>query len=125
MDMARIAIVGAAGRMGRNLIQAVYDAEGMELGAAIERPDSSLLGADAGELAGLGKLGVDLTDDLKQAVDQFDVLIDFTVPAATMQHVAICREANKAIVIGTTGLSEAEKELLQQASADIGIMFAP
>ncbi len=123
--MARIAIVGAAGRMGRNLIQAVYDAEGMELGAAIERPDSSLLGADAGELAGLGKLGVALTDDLKQAVDQFDVLIDFTVPAATMQHVAICREANKAIVIGTTGLSEAEKEVLQQASADIGIMFAP
>ncbi|MCP4126567.1 MAG: 4-hydroxy-tetrahydrodipicolinate reductase [Gammaproteobacteria bacterium] len=123
--MARIAIVGAAGRMGRNLIQAVHDADGMELGAAIERPDSSLLGADAGELAGLGKLGVNLTDDLKQAVDQFDVLIDFTVPAATMQHVAICREANKAIVIGTTGLSEAEKELLQQASADIGIMFAP
>ncbi|MCP3669109.1 MAG: 4-hydroxy-tetrahydrodipicolinate reductase [Gammaproteobacteria bacterium] len=123
--MARIAIVGAAGRMGRNLIQAVYDADGMELGAAIERPDCTLLGADAGELAGIGKLDVTLTEDLKQVVDQFDVLIDFTAPAATMQHVAICREANKAIVIGTTGLSDAEKEVLQQASADIGIMFAP
>ncbi len=123
--MARIAIVGAAGRMGRNLIQAVYDADGMELGAAIERPDTSLLGADAGELAGLGKLGVTLTDDLKQVVDQFDVLIDFTAPAATMQHVAICREEDKAIVIGTTGLSDAEKDVLKQASADIGIMFAP
>jgi len=123
--MARIAIVGAAGRMGRNLIQAVYDADGMELGAAIERPDSTLLGADAGELAGLGKLGVALTDDLKQVADQFDVLIDFTVPVATMQHVAICQEADKSLVIGTTGLSDAEKDVLKQASADIGIMFAP
>ena len=123
--MARIAIVGAAGRMGRNLIQAVYDADGMELGAAIEHPDSTLLGADAGELAGLGKLGVTLTDNLKQVVDQFDVLIDFTAPVATMQHVAICQEANKAIVIGTTGLSEDEKDVLNQAAANIGIMFAP
>jgi 4-hydroxy-tetrahydrodipicolinate reductase len=123
--MARVAIVGAAGRMGRNLIQAVHDADGMELGAAIERPDSSLLGADAGELAGLGRLGVTLTDNLKQVVGQFDVLIDFTAPAATMQHVAICQEAGKAIVIGTTGLSDAEKEVLQQASEHIGIMFAP
>lgn len=124
-NMIKIAVVGAAGRMGRNLIQAVYDAEGMELGAAIERPDSTLLGVDAGELAGLGKLGITLSDDLKQAVDRFDVLIDFTVPAATMQHIAICRKAGKAIVIGTTGLSEDEKGVLEQASADIGIMFAP
>lgn len=123
--MARVAIVGAAGRMGRNLIQAVYDAEGMELGAAIERPESTLLGVDAGELAALGRLGVTLVDDLKQVVDEFDVLIDFTAPAATMQHVAICRAAGKAIVIGTTGLSEADKTVLKQASADIGIMFAP
>ena len=123
--MARIAIVGAAGRMGRNLIQAVYDAEDMQLGAAVERPDSSLLGADAGELAAIGKLGVTLVNDLKQVINEFDVLIDFTAPAATMQHVAICQEAGKAIVIGTTGLSEDEKETLKQASADIGIMFAP
>jgi 4-hydroxy-tetrahydrodipicolinate reductase len=123
--MARVAIVGAAGRMGRNLIQAVHDAEGMQLGAAIERPESSLLGADAGELAALGRLGVTLVDDLQQVVDEFDVLIDFTAPAATMQHVAICRAAGKAIVIGTTGLSDAEKAVLKDASADIGIMFAP
>ncbi len=123
--MARVAIVGAAGRMGRNLIQAVYAADGMELGAAIERPGSTLLGADAGELAALGNLGVTLVDDLKQVIDEFDVLIDFTSPAATMQHVAICREAGKAIVIGTTGLSDDEKAALKEASADIGIMFAP
>ncbi len=123
--MTRIAIVGAAGRMGRNLIQAVYDAEDKELGAAIERPDSSLLGSDAGELAGIGKLGVSLVDNLEQVLDDFDVLIDFTAPAATMQHVDICRNAGKAMVIGTTGLSDEEKDKLKEASADIGIMFAP
>ena len=123
--MIRVAIVGAAGRMGRNLIQAVFEAEGKELGAAIERPDSSLLGSDAGELAGVGKLGVTLVDSLEQILDDFDVLIDFTAPVATMQHVAICRKAGKAIVIGTTGLSDDDKNQLQEASADIGIMFAP
>ena len=123
--MIRVAIVGAAGRMGRNLIQAVFEAEGKELGAAIERPDSSLLGSDAGELAGVGKLRVILVDSLEQVLDDFDVLIDFTAPVATMQHVAICRKAGKAIVIGTTGLSDDDKNQLQEASADIGIMFAP
>ncbi len=123
--MTRIAIVGAAGRMGRNLIQAVYDADDKELGAAIERPDSSLLGSDAGELAGVGRLGVFLVDNLEQVLDDFDVLIDFTAPAATMTHVEICRQAGKAMVIGTTGLSEEEKDKLKEASAHIGIMFAP
>jgi 4-hydroxy-tetrahydrodipicolinate reductase len=111
--------------MGRNLIQAVFDAEDKELGAAIERPDSSLLGSDAGELAGVGKLGVTLVDSLEQVLDDFDVLIDFTAPVATMQHVDICRGAGKAMVIGTTGLSDEEKNKLQDASSDIGIMFAP
>jgi 4-hydroxy-tetrahydrodipicolinate reductase len=111
--------------MGRNLIQAVYDAEDKELGAAIERPDSSLVGSDAGELAGVGKLGVNIVDSLEQVMDDFDVLIDFTAPVATMQHVNICRSAGRSMVIGTTGLSEEEKIKLQEASADIGIMFAP
>lgn len=123
--MTRVAIVGAAGRMGRNLIQAVYDAEDKELGAAIERPDSSLVGSDAGELAGVGKLGVNLVDSLEQVLDDFDVLIDFTAPVATMKHVDICRNAGKSMVIGTTGLSEEEKTKLKEAAADIGIMFAP
>jgi 4-hydroxy-tetrahydrodipicolinate reductase len=111
--------------MGRNLIQAVFDADDKELGAAIERPDSSLLGSDAGELAGVGKLGVTLVDSLEAVLDDFDVLIDFTAPVATMQHVDICRKAGKAMVIGTTGLSDDEKSKLEEASIDIGIMFAP
>ena len=123
--MLRIAIVGAAGRMGQTLIQAVQAAEQTRLTAATERSDSSLLGADAGELAGVGKLGVTLVDDLAKVIDDFDVVIDFTGPDATMQHLAICQAANKKMVIGTTGLTDEQKQRLQQAAEKIAIVFAP
>lgn len=109
----RIAINGASGRMGKVLIEAVVVAAGAQLTAAIQRPESSLVGADAGELVGLGKLGVLLQGDLESQIDQFDVLIDFTSPAATLKNIALCAAHGKAIVIGTTGFNEAEKaELL-------------
>lgn len=123
--MIRIAVAGAAGRMGKSLIQAVTETEGLTLGAATERPGSSLIGADAGELAGLGKNGVAITDDLAKVVDQFDLLIDFTAPAATMNHLDICRANGKRMVIGTTGLDEAQKARLGEAGSAIGIVFAP
>ncbi|MBT8440053.1 MAG: 4-hydroxy-tetrahydrodipicolinate reductase, partial [Gammaproteobacteria bacterium] len=99
--MTRIAIVGAAGRMGRTLIQAVDAADGAQLTVATERPESSLLGADAGELAGVGKNGVAITDSLADATDKFDVVVDFTAPIATMAHLDICLDAGKKMVIGT------------------------
>lgn len=123
--MKKIAIAGAAGRMGRTLIQAVQEAKGLELGAASERPDSSLIGADAGELVGLGHLGVTLVDDLAKAIKDFDILIDFTSPTATMAHLALCRSQGKAMVIGTTGLDEQQKAAIKEAAQDIGIVFAP
>ncbi len=123
--MTRIAIVGAAGRMGRNLIQAVNDAEGLSLGAATERPGSSLIGSDAGELAGVGKLGVAVVDDLARVAEDFDVLIDFTAPAATLEHLKICRANGKHMVIGTTGMDEVQKTAIVDAAKDIGIVFAP
>lgn len=122
--MTRIAISGAGGRMGRALIQAVVAAQGATLATAIERPDSSLLGADAGELAGVGALGVRLAGNLAAVVNDFDVLIDFTAPAATALHVEICRQAGKKIVIGTTGLDEAQKSALKIASSGIGIVYS-
>lgn len=122
--MTRIAISGAGGRMGRALIQAVVATEGASLAAAIERPDSSLIGSDAGELAGVGALGVKLTGDLAAVAKDFDVLIDFTVPAATAANIEICRKMAKKIVIGTTGLSDAQKDSLQKASADIGLVYS-
>lgn len=109
----RIAINGASGRMGKALIEAVASANDAQLTAAIQRPESSLIGADAGELVGLGKLGVLLVGDIETQMDQFDVLIDFTTPASTLKNAALCVAHGKAIVIGTTGFSDAEKaELL-------------
>ena len=101
--MRRIAVMGAAGRMGKILIEAVGQAEGAKLTAAVDRPDSSLIGADAGELAAQGKIGVTLAGDLNAVLDQFDVLIDFTHPSVTLKNLEICRRAGKAMVIGTTG----------------------
>ncbi|POW60915.1 4-hydroxy-tetrahydrodipicolinate reductase [Candidatus Pantoea alvi] len=124
MSNYRIAIVGASGRMGRNLIQATQQAEGVELGAALVRPGSSLIGSDAGELAGLGKNGVIITDDLRSVMDDFDVLVDFTRPEGTLHYLALCHEYNKAMVIGTTGFDDAGKAAIQAAAADIGIVFA-
>ena len=95
------------------------------LTAAIERADSSLVGADAGELVGFGRLGVAISGDLTQVVDDFDVLIDFTHPTTTLVNRQVCREAGKSMVIGTTGFSEEEKALLAEAAKDISIVFAP
>ncbi len=124
MSEIRIAIVGAPGRMGRNLIQAVQQAEGVALGAALARSGSSLLGVDAGELAGIGKTGVIVTDDLHTVVNDFDVLIDFTRPEGTLDCLAFCRQHNKAMVIGTTGFDEAGKAAIRAAAEEIGIVFA-
>ncbi|MGC6406692.1 4-hydroxy-tetrahydrodipicolinate reductase [Bisgaard Taxon 45] len=120
----RIAIVGAGGRMGRQLIQAVTETEGVVLGAAFERAGSSLLGADAGELANVGHLGVKISDDLVSQQDQFDLLIDFTRPEGTLAHLEFCVAQHKNMVIGTTGFDAAGKAKIQQAANHIGIVFA-
>ncbi len=124
MKNIRIAIVGAPGRMGRNLIQAVVHANGVELGAALARPGSSLIGTDAGELAGVGKLDVPVVDDLRAVMDDFDVLIDFTRPEGTLAYLALCREHRKAMIIGTTGFDEAGKAAIRDAATETGIVFA-
>jgi len=123
--MTRVAIVGAGGRMGRNLVTACHEHPELSVGAATERAGSSLLGADAGELAGVGRLDVALVDDLASAVDRFDVVIDFTSIEATLSHLEICRQAGKAIVIGTTGFSDQQKETIAAAAQDIKVVFAP
>lgn len=110
--MVKIAVTGAAGRMGKTLIEAVALAEGAQLTAALEYSGSSLLGADSGELAGLGKNGVIVVGDIADVIDDFDVLVDFTTPAATLVNAAACAAAGKKIVVGTTGFTEAEEQQL-------------
>ncbi len=114
----RVGITGAAGRMGRTLIEAIAMAgDGLKLAAAIERPESSLLGADAGELAGLGSNGIALVGSLEEVIGDIDVLIDFTVPAATLANAALCAREGIALVIGTTGFTADEQARLEAAAA--------
>lgn len=120
----KIGIVGAGGRMGRNLITAVQNADGVELGAAFERRGSSLVGSDAGELAGVGALGVIVSDDVAKNVANFDVLIDFTRPEGTLEHIAVCVANNKKMVIGTTGFDDDGKATIKAAAEKISIVFA-
>jgi 4-hydroxy-tetrahydrodipicolinate reductase len=121
----RIGVAGAAGRMGRSLIQAVHAAPDLTLGAALERAESTLLGADAGELAGVGRLGVAVTAAAAVDTDAFDVLIDFSVPAATLGSVACCAAAGRRLVIGTTGFEPAGLERIRAAAERIPILMAP
>lgn len=121
----QVAINGAAGRMGRCLIQAVKQTEGLELSAAIDRDDSSLLGADAGELAGVGKLGVPLTSDVAAATKVSDVIIDFTLPEVTMALLPHCVENNCRPVIGTTGFTAQQKTEIESAAQTVASVLAP
>lgn len=123
--MTRIAIVGAAGRMGRNLIAICSQYESLEVTVATEHAHHPLLGVDAGELAGVGKKGVTLVASLDQAEQDFDVLIDFTRPEPTLEHLQWCVEHNKKIVIGTTGFDATGKAKIAEAAQQVAIMFAP
>ena len=121
--MINIAVTGAAGRMGRTLIEACARAEGLRLAAAVERTGSTVIGSDAGELAGVGKLGVPVQASLNWI--EFDVLVDFTRPEATLANVEQCRKNKKKLVIGTTGFDDAGKQVIAKAAKDIAIVFAP
>lgn len=120
----RVAIAGAGGRMGRQLIQAALQMPGVALGAALEREGSSLIGSDAGELAGAGKAGVAVQSSLDAVVDDFDVFIDFTRPEGTLAHLAFCRQHGKGMVIGTTGFDDAGKQAIAEAATHIPVVFA-
>ncbi|MBW3164941.1 4-hydroxy-tetrahydrodipicolinate reductase [Ferrimonas balearica] len=125
MDAIRVAITGASGRMGRTLIEAAIDNDGIELGAAIERPGSTLMGVDAGELVARGKLGVALVDSIDKVMDQFDVLIDFTSPESSLEFLAKCQANGKAVVIGTTGFSDEQKAQIAEVAQGLPVVLAP
>ncbi|HIL95428.1 MAG TPA: 4-hydroxy-tetrahydrodipicolinate reductase [Pseudomonadales bacterium] len=123
--MTNIAVTGAAGRMGKTLIETILATDGVELTAAIERAGIPVIGSDAGEVAGVGPLSVKITDDLESVIDQFDVLIDFTIADATAGNLEICEKAGRKMVIGTTGLSANQTLRLQEVSSNIPIVYAP
>lgn len=125
--MLNIAISGAVGRMGRQLVEAVHASSKLHssdvaLTAALHRPGSTLLGTDVGELAGLGRLGLHIEPSLSQA--DFNLLIDFTKVEATLENLEYCCDNKKAIVIGTTGFNAKQRELIVGASKVIPVVLA-
>jgi len=120
----RIAIAGSSGRMGRMLLEAVAQDGGAVLAAALELAGNPQVGRDAGELTGT-PCGVLISDDPEKALAGCDVLIDFTRPEGTLQHVAVCRRHKVRMVIGTTGFDDAGRQAIAAAAREIGIVFAP
>lgn len=119
MNKTRVAIIGAAGRMGRELCRAVLEDEGMELAGGTVEPGAPELGADLGELCGWGRAGVAATEEPPE--DIAEVHIEFTTPEATVEHLSY----KKPVVIGTTGLTDEHHEKLEEAAKNAPIMIAP
>ena len=115
--MVRIAVSGASGRMGRLLIEAIDAASDLVLSGALDRADSPSIGTSVA--------GVPVTTDVRDALSRSDVLIDFTQPAATLVHIALCRESGVKMVIGTTGFDAAGKATIAAAAAETAIVFSP
>ena len=123
--MVRVGVCGAAGRMGKTIIEVCDTTDGIELGAAIEHPESPALGQDAGLLAGVGVSDVKIVDDIESVADDFDVLIDFTFATATIENLQKCQALGKRMVIGTTGLNQEQQDEISAASQDCAVVFAP
>jgi 4-hydroxy-tetrahydrodipicolinate reductase len=120
----KIAIAGASGRMGQMLIEAVRAADDCVLTGALDVSTSPAIGRDAGAFSGQ-TTGVHITSDLVAGLKGSEVLIDFTRPEGTLAHIAACRALGVAVVIGTTGFSDAQRAQIADAAKDIPIMMAP
>ena len=122
--MTNIAVIGAGGRMGKALIETIAATDGVQLKGALENPQSSLIGVDAGELAGIGRNNIALVASLQEIVGDFDILIDFSIPAVTAANASFCAAHGKKMVIGTTGLDQAQLQSVMQASHSNAVCMA-
>lgn len=120
----RVGVNGAAGRMGLMLVRLIADAADMKLSAALEAPDHPDMHRDAGILAGVGELDVNLSSDLSDA-GTLEVMIDFSSPESTVACARLCADGGVPVVVGTTGLSDAEIETALSASTQVPMVFAP
>jgi 4-hydroxy-tetrahydrodipicolinate reductase len=118
-------VAGAAGRMGGRIISMIQENPDASLGGAFERPDHQAVGRDAGEVAGVGAVGVKIKGSFDEVTDQGDVIIDFTSPEATLSNVRTAAQKGISVVIGTTGISGALLEELRDAAKGIRCVMAP
>lgn len=124
MTSLNIAVAGSTGRMGRTILETIAEANDLRLSAALEQPNNPYLSQDIGNLTGTPP-GVVISSDYASALAGSDVLVDFTRPAGTLLHLAACRKLGVRMVIGTTGFTPEEKEIIHEASRDIAIVLAP
>ena len=122
--MLRVAVLGAAGRMGRAVLGCLLESDDLKLTGAVTEPKDRLLGHDAGELIGAAALGVPLSDDPRQGLHGAQVAVDFTLPTATEANLRASVENGSALVIGTTGLEERQLKAIERAAHEITIVYA-
>jgi len=122
-DPIRVVVSGATGRMGKMILAAVQADDAFALGGALEAPGHPALGQDAGQLAGLGSLGVAITDDLNAA--EADALIEFTLPGPTLEHLEVAAGKGLNMVIGTTGIDAAARARIEAAARTLPVVLAP
>lgn len=123
--MIKIAVTGAAGRMGGRIITAINEADGLQLAGAVEREGHALIGQDAGQVAGCGALGVKISGSLAEALADAEVLIDFTFPEVTLANIAVCAQLGKSIVIGSTGFTPDQRAEVNTHAEKIPVVLAP
>ena len=116
--MTKVIVAGAAGRMGQRICYMVHQHPDLTLSAAFEQAGSPALGKDAGELAGVGNIGVAIAEGLEAVIDQGEVIIDFTFHKATMEFAKVAAKHGRAMVIGTTGLSAEDLDVLRDTAAN-------
>jgi 4-hydroxy-tetrahydrodipicolinate reductase len=123
--MIKVVVAGAAGRMGCRLVSLVRDSTALTLAGALEGKGHPAVGDDAGETAGSGRAGVPITDDLSALMDRGEVVIDFSSPAATLEHLRIAAQHRRAMVIGTTGFLDSEIDELKSLAQQVPCVLSP
>jgi 4-hydroxy-tetrahydrodipicolinate reductase len=125
MAKTKIGVVGCGGRMGRMLVAEIAATQGCTVAGGTEAPNSGYINQDIGELAGIGRIGIPIGEAVDKLIRASDVVLEFTSPAATAEHAALAAGLGKAMVIGTTGLSAEQGDVVRQAAASIPIVWAP
>ncbi len=120
----KIAVMGVAGRMGQELVRAIHEAKGCTVAGATERPDSPVIGADVGTLAGIVPIGVAVSADPLEVIAKSEGILDFTAPKATVEFAALAANARIVHVIGTTGLTPADEAHIAAAARHAPIIKA-
>lgn len=121
----KIGIVGCAGRMGQMLVREVLQTPGAQLAGGTERPGTDAIGRDIGDIVGFGKLGIAISASAAEMFHHVDAVIDFTVPPATIEHAKIAAELGKVLIVGTTGMSEAQSRQVAESAQKARIVMAP